>query len=127
MFDISEKKCSKCKIIKFVSDFGKRSRNKTGLTYACKECLRAAGRKYAKKRRLDPKQRKILNERTKEWKIKKLEENPDFYKEEYNKNHEKNIQKSRKFYHNNREKCLRQQAEWRKNYKDVCIRVRGVH
>ena len=49
----TQKKCSKCKIIKSIDDFYTTQRG-----HRCKECLLEITRNYKRKKRLDPEQRK---------------------------------------------------------------------
>src|SRR6478609_3622906 len=44
------KKCSKCKICKDISSFGKKSYNKDGLNHYCKECENARGKNFYHKK-----------------------------------------------------------------------------
>lgn len=39
-------KCSKCKELKHFSEFNKNKQQKSGLTYACRECMRITTRKW---------------------------------------------------------------------------------
>lgn len=47
------KKCSKCKLLKPISEFHKDKYKKDGLTCWCKDCKRKYGRKYHKKNKLE--------------------------------------------------------------------------
>lgn len=113
----TDKKCSKCKIIKNISDFGKSSKSKTGLKSACKVCLRSQGREYAKRKRLAMSEGDRQNhaQKCKDWRNKKLQNNPNFWKEEYRKNHKRNLKKSSKYYWNNREEKIKEMKIWRKH------------
>jgi len=107
------KACSKCKIDKELSEFGKCSKAKDCLKSACKECLRYESRKYMQKRMLTD--RDLLYKRTRAYKAKKFEENPEYYKEEYKKHQATQKASARKFYAKNKEQCLEGQKAWRKN------------
>ena len=48
------KKCSKCLQIKSLSEFGKASQNKDGLTYDCKSCGKEHRRQYKQKKLSEP-------------------------------------------------------------------------
>ena len=43
------KRCSKCRIIKTLSEFNKTKTNKDGLSYLCKNCNRETSREYRKR------------------------------------------------------------------------------
>jgi len=111
------KKCSKCKILKNISDFGKSSKSKTGLKSACKVYLRSQGREYAKRKRLAMSEGDRQNhaQKCKDWRNKKLQKNPDFWKEEYRKNHKRNLKNASKHYWNYREQKIKEMKIWRKN------------
>lgn len=121
MMEMNMKKCSKCHKIKPFNEFNKCSRSKLGIKSDCKECHRESGRKYAIIAR--KKNKDILNERTKKWRVKKLKENPNFYKEQYYKSHCKSLQRAREYYYRNREKCLTECKLWRKNNHDLMIKT----
>lgn len=66
------KKCSKCKMIKELSEFGKDSHTKDKMTYDCKECRRESSKRW---NRENPDKRKEI---TKKY-VNKMESiNPDY-------------------------------------------------
>lgn len=76
------KTCSNCKQQKPLSDFGRKSRNKDGLQYNCKECCRLECRtQYKNHKELFLKKSKAWSEKNKPrhnaLKLKWKEENPD--------------------------------------------------
>ena len=112
------KLCSKCGQ---PNEFGKCGKSKDGLKSACKICLRSACREYMLKQRLT--NRDELNRRTKESKLKRIEANPDFYKDEYNKKREVHRGRARRYYHNNINKCLGGQKIWRSKNTELCRQI----
>lgn len=86
------KQCSKCKIFKPLYEFGKASKEKSGLKSACKECLNKCYREYVAK-------------------------NPDRRRETTRQYHRKNAEKinaySRKWYADNAEKAKLTRLKWR--------------
>ena len=68
------KPCSKCKILKDLSNFAKRSNRKSGYSSSCKKCNKLYQKEFYKKPGI--KERIIENKR-------KLRKNPDFRKKEY--------------------------------------------
>ncbi len=92
---MSTKLCSKCKIEKDIENFGKSSRSKSGLTTYCEECC------------------KIRNNKTREWRKKRLQENPSYYTEQYYKNHNENLLKAKKTYYKYRDDYILKMKTWR--------------
>jgi hypothetical protein len=119
MLDISLKKCSKCAQFKRMNEFHKNKKEKCGLKSACKICLNIQSKQYMQNIRLINKD--ILNEKTKKWRKNKIKENPNYYKEQYYKNHEQNKLTQNKFYYKNKELCLVRQKEWRENNKEIYL------
>ena len=120
MSDIGLKRCSKCAQFKHVDEFHKSKKEKSGLKSACKICLNIYNSQYMKDKRLI--NRDVLNAKTKEWRKKKLIKNPNYYKEEYYKNHERNKTNIQNFYKENKELCLTRQKEWRKNNPEIYLK-----
>lgn len=133
--DGDAKKCSKCKLLKKTSEFGKSSKSTTGLKSACKACLRKQARDYAKKKRSMMTDQDCQNhaKKCKKWREDKIKEDHLFWQKEYNKNKEKNRKKAREYYHrnidecrlaikkyqkNNREKVRKSAASWKRNNPD---------
>ncbi len=91
---VKQKRCSKCKKWKDEIQFSKNSKNKDGLDYNCKDCVRADKREYYKKERKGLKQyyryeechrvvdgvKQMRCRRCKRWKAES-----DFYKRRINK------------------------------------------
>jgi 5-methylcytosine-specific restriction endonuclease McrA len=115
--DGDAKKCSKCKLLKKNSEFGKSSKSTTGLKSACKECLRKQNKAYMAKKRskMSISEREAKAKECRDWRIKKLKEDPDFWKTEYRKNHKRNLKNASKYYWNNREQKIKEMKIWRKN------------
>ncbi len=66
------KKCSTCKKIKPLSDFGKHKQTPTGLNYSCKSCLRDKTNKYRKENKKRFKNYRLQNQygiSIEEWQI----------------------------------------------------------
>lgn len=107
--DGDAKKCSKCKLLKKTSEFGKSSKSTTGLKSACKACLRKQARDYAKKKRSMMTDQDCQNhaKKCKKRREDKIKEDHLFWQKEYNKNKEKN-----------REKVRKSAASWKRNNPD---------
>src|ERR1035437_7696029 len=120
----TNKVCSKCKILKDFTNFGKASKSKDNMKSACKECLRTQNKEYMGKISLID--RDLLNERNRNAKKKKVIENPNYYKDEYYKNHERNKKNARNYYHNNVEKCLDGQKKWRSDNRAIYLQCSKI-
>lgn len=72
---MSSKQCTKCKTIKPLTDFGKRSYSPDGLQYWCKPCRNEEARKRraSKPTKLTPEQKQRANEASKKWRSKNKE------------------------------------------------------
>ena len=92
-----KKCCSKCDMVKPVSDFGNSSRSKDGKRSSCKEC----GNIYNKKHYQDNREQKLMY--------------GELWREE-NKERFKQIQKN--YRDNNREKVLNSKKTWNKNNRE---------
>lgn len=103
--------CTKCKILKDDTEFNWSNKAQNKLKSECRACQRTSGRKYAAKRRITD--GPLLNARTKQWEEKQISENPNYYKDKYYQDHERNLKKAKKYYDGNKEKCLEAQKKWR--------------
>lgn len=72
--------------------------------HSCKCCIRKKNRNKIKEDRKEPKLKEIYNERSKKWRENKINQNPNFWSDEYNKNPEAAKSKSKKYRQNNKEK-----------------------
>ena len=74
------KSCSRCAIVKSLSEFGTRTRSADGLSYRCKACINAVARKRRRQRFAeDPEYRKKMNAYQLAWKRKRCAEDPGYY------------------------------------------------
>lgn len=113
------KKCTKCHELKPLNDFHKCKREKLGVKSACKQCLNTAGRIYATEYR--DKNKDIINFKNKEWKKEKVKNNPNYYKDQYYKDHEKSLEKASKSYYKNHVENTIKQQKWRQENNDKVI------
>ena len=124
------KRCTKCGIVKPLSDFFKRSASKDGLSPTCKPCALAYGKQYQTENKVSiSAQRKNFREENKEslqqahrewWRENADEINakrrlPSF------KGRQKSIVRSREFYYTNKESLLAEQKEDRRNNPSVYL------
>lgn len=130
-----------CGLEKPLNEFGKSKRHKDGLLSMCKKCRNIENKvgferrcandpEYAekdkakncaymaKKRAEDPDE---ANRKTREWKRKQVEKDPDYWMKEYYKNPERNRENARKFYHKNTEVILVKQKIWRAENPEVYL------
>lgn len=109
---MEDKKCSKCKKIKPISEFCRNRGNKDGLHYQCKECERKV-----RKENLNN-----YKEYQKNWK----KNNPEYYKNYYINNREKLNKRSLKYNKLNPFKVRKYSNKWRKDKikKDPKFRLR---
>ena len=115
------KRCTKCKKVKFLTDFYKESRCKRdGATGRCKQCEAEYRKEYAKRRPNIEKYRR----RSKEWKERNKEQQEAYRKEYYRKRSEdpewrkKNTEKSRRYALANLEKTRKYKRDWARNNKE---------
>lgn len=87
--------CSKCKIEKDLDQYGKKSRNKDGLSYYCKFCVSLDNKFYKEKKR------EIYNNKSKEY---------------YQNNKEYFSEKAREYKDNNKDKLVEYNREYMKKY-----------
>ena len=92
--------CKKCQINKSLEDYGDNKNNKGGKSIYCKECERLRGIEYRNKNR------KKVNESSKNWRI----NNP----EDYKKTIEKYLEKNPNMSSTERGKLYRQDENFRK-------------
>lgn len=92
------KKCSKCKEVKTIDNFGKNRRRKDGLHYCCRICKREEERKYREENR------EVLIEKSRKYR----EENREIINE-----------KSRKYREENLEAALERSRKQQKDYRDM--------
>ncbi len=101
--------CSVCKQEKSLEDFYRSSVEKLGREYRCKECSKAKCKRYIEK---DP---EAWRKRSRDWREKKIAENPNFYREKYRHFEESNKRYSKKWRENNAEKHrAHSQVHWDK-------------
>ncbi len=113
------KTCTKCKITKNISEFGKLSRNKDGLRPACKECEKLY-RKQNKERRkeYDKEYRKQNKEKRSEYNKEYLEKNKGYNKEYYERNKENIAKQGKEYRKQNEEKIAKRAKEYREKNKE---------
>ncbi|MBC8222433.1 MAG: HNH endonuclease [SAR86 cluster bacterium] len=112
--------CSKCKINKDFCKFGKYAKSKDGLNYHCRECNRRKGREYARKKRanMTEYERKEHAQKCKEWRKNKIKENPNFYKAEYYRNHDRNLTQASEHYYRYHTENIEKMRNWRNSNLD---------
>ena len=103
-----EKKCSKCDLIKPLTEFNKRTNSKDGLRFECKSCQKV---NYTNNR-----ERYIG--KMKENRKNKLDEYKKRDKDYYESNKEKILNKKREYHINNQEKILNKKREYYYNNKE---------
>ncbi len=120
VYPFAIKKCSKCNLDKSICEFGKCGKSKWGIKSACKECLRAAARQYACKKRaaMSKKDRVEHALKCKEWRQKKLLENPSFWMDEYYKHHDRNLKNASNHYYRYHEQKIDKMRKWRQENPD---------
>lgn len=79
------KKCSKCKVEKDRSDFGKSNQNKDGLKYNCKQCVKEYKQEYQEANK------ELISEKKKEYRKANKEQINEYQKEHYKANRERII------------------------------------
>jgi hypothetical protein len=95
-----EKKCTKCKEVKSLDEFGNFKKGKHGKAYQCKSCFKD----YFKKYKQDNKEKiKEYNKKYKQDNKEKIKE----YNKKYKQDNKEELKKKRKeYYDENRDKCL---------------------
>tara|TARA_R100001244_G_scaffold23249_1_gene24014 strand:+ start:182 stop:793 length:612 start_codon:yes stop_codon:yes gene_type:complete len=88
------KKCTKCKVDKEITCFGKRADNNDGLMYHCKECRKESKKEYRKKNKD---------------KIK------EYHKEHYKANKDKRKERQKEYRKENKDKINKSSKEYQKN------------
>ncbi len=117
------KTCTRCKITKNISEFGKLSRNKDGLRPACKECESKTYSHYCKhnKKKLAAKDKRYQDnnkDKRKEY-LKKNKDKISEKRKEYKKKNKDKITKLNKEYReSNKEKIAKQGKEYRDKNKE---------
>lgn len=91
-----DKRCTRCKLVKPLTEFTKSNRTKDKLKPHCRDCER---------------------KRVKRWRKKNKEKRKAVMKEYYNNNKEKIYKKSRLWLENNKEKMQEYYKEYRKTHK----------
>lgn len=124
---MSTKYCSACKETKSTGDFSKRTRNKDGLCYICKNCINERTRKIRLEDldRIRERDRKYYaDNREKELRRRKIwrKNNPDKIteqnKKQYKKYPERFVERNRKYYEANSEQEKERKRQWRKDNPD---------
>lgn len=118
MDSVSQKACSKCKAIKNLCEFYVNSKAKDGLSYQCKDCIKAYTasnkEKIAEAKRLRYQVNKEAHrakgaEYYRNNKEKILERNKLWVEA----NHERVLENKKEYYQNNRERAYEQSKQWR--------------
>jgi hypothetical protein len=117
------KQCSKCKEFLAIDLFSKSKKEKSGLKSSCKLCNKIYNKLYLKKKMEDPEYRRCKQNSCKKWRKKKLEEDPEYYKNEYYRRHDSSKQRAKKYYKNNKNKCLDASKKWRQNNKQAFLKA----
>lgn len=104
--------CSKCKIEKNLDQYGKKSRNKDGLSYSCKDCVSLENKYYKEKNR------EINNAKSKEYYCNNKEYFKKKSKEYYQINKEKFVISNSVYYLNNKKYFSEKAKKYRENNKD---------
>lgn len=121
------KKCSKCKIEKDFSSFGKRKASKDGLSYICKDCKSLLDKEYSKKNKESIKEylkmyyednKEHLKEKSKKNYIDNIESIKDKNKKYYLDNSDSIKNRSNKFYLENKDKIKEKRKKDYKNNPD---------
>jgi hypothetical protein len=106
----SEKRCSKCKEIKSISNFNLDKSHADGRRSECKLCRKPASQKW------HATNRDKINQRSKEYYYDHIESAQIYQKAKYEKNKEKAKEDSRKWYWENRDKSLAKSAKRREDH-----------
>lgn len=113
--------CTKCKQEKLLSDFHKSSKEKDGLKHKCKICRSQEAEVYNKKLMQNEEKREKKNNRLRKWRKKKVLEDPNYYSDQYYKDHEGGKRRSNEYYHRNKEVCNSRAKSWRENNREVSL------
>jgi len=118
------KKCTKCKLDKEITCFGKRADNNDGLMYHCKECRKESKKEYRKEnkdkiRESYKKYQKENKDKIREYDKEYRKENKDKIKEQkkkyYKENKDKVVERVKEYYKENKDKIKERQNEYLKN------------
>ena len=125
-----EKKCSKCNVVKDVSEFGKRKDSKDGLRNDCKLCVKEVQKGYRiVNEEKQTKYMKVYYKANKEEIIKRVKKHNDAnkdYKKEYDKKYrEANRDKIKQYFQDNKEILAKKKKEYRQlNKEKIAIRAK---
>lgn len=106
------KVCSKCEIEKDLEQYGKKSRNKDGLSYNCKSCVSIENKIYKERNK------EINNANSREYYYKNKEYFSKKSKEYYEFNKEKVIENNKEYYSKNKEYFSEKAKEYKINNKE---------
>lgn len=122
------KKCSRCKEVKPINEFGKDRQKKEGLSPCCKECQRTTGKIYYLKNAIKvckrtneyyKKNKEYINERnrkyTKEWYRNNAESQRELARQRYKNNIEKEKARRIKYRETHLEYFKEYNKKWREN------------
>lgn len=125
VYPFETKECSKCNLQKFIGEFGKCNKSKWGIRSACKVCLRHLGREYAKQKRasMSDVEKQKRAQGCKDWRKRKVVENSEYYKEEYYKNHGRNLKNALNHYYKNHMRKIDEMQKWRQNNPDKMVKA----
>src|SRR3990167_4761715 len=109
---LDTKTCTKCSAEKPLTEF---HRCGAGHKPDCKQCRS----EQAKKARLDNPPTAAQKERkkaqTRRWRAQKMQENPNYYNDEYYRRHESVLINARRYYYKNQQSCINKMQHWRNN------------
>ena len=105
------KKCSKCKIEREISDFGKTKSTKDGLSCQCKLC----SKDYYEKNK------ELIKDRSKNWRKNNKEYKKEIDKKWAEKNKEKKLENSKNWAEKNKEKRKEISKRYYENHKKECV------
>jgi hypothetical protein len=101
-----QKKCSKCGLAKNTEHFHKSCKSSDGYKPSCKECVRVLSQKYHCEKQKNSDYRAKQAVRCKQWREHQLSNNPDFWKDYYQKYSSQQKTRAREYYKQNRETVL---------------------
>jgi hypothetical protein len=108
---VKTKICSKCKLIKNISEFVKHPQTKDGLQCRCNECRKIEKKEYYKKNK------KSINDKSKKYREDNAQKLIDYSRNYYKKNKKKLLEDKKEYYKKNSELIYKKLVIYNKNNK----------